>query len=84
MPRSVVEIIAAHFEVPVEQVAADKDVTRDLAHGDSLQRVELVMAVEDEFGIEISNEDAEPLRTVQQFIDYVDCHVPDLGGQRAA
>jgi len=41
---------------------------------DSLDLVELVMAMEEEFGIEIGDEDAERIRTVQDAIDYVKNH----------
>ncbi len=39
--------------------------------GDSLDVIEIVMAVEDEFGIEISDEDAERLVTVENYLDYL-------------
>jgi acyl carrier protein len=42
---------------------------------DSLDAVEMIMDVEDEFGIEISDEDAEKIGTVQQAIDYVTAKV---------
>ena len=41
---------------------------------DSLDTVELVMALEEEFGCEIPDEDAEKITTVQQAIDYVNSH----------
>ena len=41
---------------------------------DSLDTVELVMALEEEFGTEIPDEDAEKITTVQQAIDYVSTH----------
>lgn len=43
---------------------------------DSLDEVELVMALEDEFEISISDEDANNIKTVQQAIDYVTANVP--------
>jgi acyl carrier protein len=42
---------------------------------DSLDTIELVMAFEEAFGIEIPDEDAEKIKTVQNAIDYVETHV---------
>ena len=42
---------------------------------DSLDLVELVMSLEEEFGTEISDEDAENIRTVQDAVDYIDEHL---------
>jgi acyl carrier protein len=44
---------------------------------DSLDTVELVMALEEEFGMEIPDEDAEKITTVQQAIDYIDEHLKE-------
>jgi acyl carrier protein len=43
---------------------------------DSLDTVELVMALEDEFSVKIPDEDAEKIATVQDAIDYMNKHVP--------
>ena len=42
---------------------------------DSLDTIELVMAFEEAFGIEIPDEDAEKIKTVKDAIDYIDAHV---------
>ena len=46
----------------------------DYLGADSLDNVELVMALEDEFGTEIPDEEAEKITTVQQAIDFVKAH----------
>ena len=64
-------------ELIVEQLGANaEDVTPtasfiDDLGADSLDTVELVMALEEEFGVEIPDEDAEGIKTVQNAIDYV-------------
>ena len=66
----VCEIIADKLEKPVEKVTLDASFMDDLG-ADSLDTVELVMAFEDAFEIEIPDDDAEKIRTVQDAIDYL-------------
>jgi acyl carrier protein len=64
----------------VEQLGVDEDEVKPAAAfvddlgADSLDVVELVMALEEEFGLEISDEDAEKLTTVEQAIKYIESH----------
>jgi acyl carrier protein len=64
----------------VEQLGVDADEVKAEAHfvddlgADSLDVVELVMALEEEFKIEIGDEDAEKITTVKQAIDYIEAH----------
>jgi acyl carrier protein len=62
--------------VKEEEVTFTASFVDDLG-ADSLDTVELVMALEDEFEIEIPDEDAEKITTVQQAIDYIENHVKD-------
>jgi len=43
---------------------------------DSLDKVEIIMALEEKFGIEIPDEDAEKIQTVQEIVEYIKKHIP--------
>ncbi len=64
------EIIVEQLGANAEDVIATASFIDDLG-ADSLDTVELVMALEEEFGVEIPDEDAEGIKTVQNAIDYV-------------
>ncbi len=66
-------IIVEQLGVDEEEVTADASFVDDLG-ADSLDTVELVMAFEEEFGIEIPDEDAEKITTVQNAVDYASQH----------
>jgi acyl carrier protein len=67
------EIIVEQLGVDEEQITSDASFIDDLG-ADSLDTVELVMAFEEEFDVEIPDEDAEKIRTVQDVIDYLNTH----------
>ena len=69
-----IEIIAKQLGVDEENVTPDSSFMEDLG-ADSLDTVELVMALEEEFDIEIPDSDAEKIQTVQDALSYLDEHV---------
>jgi acyl carrier protein len=64
------KIISEQLGVPESDVKPEASFVNDLG-ADSLDTVELVMALEEEFGVEIPDEDAEKIATVQNAIDYI-------------
>ena len=69
------EIIAKELEVEVKQLTPEAKFIEDLG-ADSLDIVELVMALEEEFGIDIPDEDADKLKTVGDAMNYLKSHAP--------
>ncbi|MFO1349887.1 MAG: acyl carrier protein [Gammaproteobacteria bacterium] len=68
------KIIIEQLGVKEEQVTPEASFVDDLG-ADSLDTVELVMALEEEFECEIPDEDAEKITSVKQAVDYVQAHV---------
>lgn len=66
-------IIVDQLGVDEDEVKLEASFVDDLG-ADSLDVVELVMALEEEFGLEISDEDAEKIGTVKQAIEYIGSH----------
>jgi acyl carrier protein len=71
--EKVKSIIADQLSVDEAAVKPEASFINDLG-ADSLDTVELIMALEEEFGIEISDEEAEKIQTVQAAIDYIKAH----------
>jgi acyl carrier protein len=69
--EKVKQIISEQLGVDENEVTPSASFVDDLG-ADSLDQVELVMALEEEFDLEISDEDAEKMRSVQDAIDYID------------
>ena len=68
-------IIVEQLGVDEEEVTPDASFVDDLG-ADSLDTVELVMAFEEEFGIEIPDEDAEKITRVKEAVEYIEAHGP--------
>jgi acyl carrier protein len=67
------EIIAKELEVDLKQLQPEAKFIEDLG-ADSLDIVELVMALEEEFGLDIPDEDADKLKTVGDALNYLQQH----------
>lgn len=70
------KIIAEQLGVNETEITNESSFVDDLG-ADSLDTVELVMALEEEFGTEIPDEDAEKIATVQQAVEYVRSHTKE-------
>jgi len=84
------EVLERMKKVLAEQLEADPNVVTDQTSfvddlgADSLATVELVLAMEEAFGISIPDDDAEGLRTVGDAVDYVMAHSAQKGTPKAA
>ena len=70
----VIEIVAEQLGVDKEKIAPETSFVNDLG-ADSLDTVELVMELEEEFDLSIPDEDAEKIQTVGEAINYIEGHV---------
>ena len=73
LKQKVVSVVAEQLGVREEDITPESSFVNDLG-ADSLDTVELVMALEDEFGIEIPDEEAEKIATVGDAIKYIEEH----------
>jgi acyl carrier protein len=71
-----IKIIAKELSVSEEEVTPDASFIDDL-NADSLDLVELIMALEEEFNVKISDEEADKIKTVRDAIEYVQEHASE-------
>jgi len=67
------EIIAEQLEIDAEEIEYASNIIDDLG-ADSLDIVDLVMSVEDEFGIEVPDEALENMSTIEDMVKYIEDH----------
>ena len=72
--ESIKKILGAQLEVKPDTITMETNIADDLG-ADSLDVVELLMSIEDEFGVEIPDEKIEGLRTVGSVVDYIQEHM---------
>lgn len=65
------EIIMEQLQVEESEITMDTNLMKDLS-ADSLDAVEIIMAIEDEYGIEIPDEEAETIQTVADLVRFVE------------
>ena len=71
--ETIKKLIVEELQVDPEKVTIDASFESDLG-ADSLDAIELVCALEETFGLSISDEEAMDLKTVKQIVDYVEAH----------
>ncbi len=73
LEQEVIDIVVEQLGVDKEEVTLDKSFVEDL-NADSLDLTELIMTFEERFGCEISEEEAEKLKTVGSVVEYIERH----------
>ena len=71
--EQVIEVVADRLGKPVDEVKPESNFVEDL-DADSLDLVELIMALEDEYDVTIPDEDAQNIRTISDAVAYIETH----------
>lgn len=66
-------ILAEQFDVEEDKITADTDLQKDLG-ADSLDVVDLLMSIEDEFEVEVPDEEIENIKTVGSLVSYIEAN----------
>ncbi len=67
----VIEIMAEQLNIPATSISAEKEIVKDLG-ADSLDIVEMLMNLEEEFSVTVPDEEAVNIKTVQDIVDLID------------
>lgn len=70
LTKKVIKMIASQFNIEEDSIDLDTSFKDDL-NADSLDLVELVMALEDEFGLEIEDDEVDAIKTIGDAVDYL-------------
>ena len=73
--EKVKSILAEQFDVEEDKITADTDLQEDLG-ADSLDVVDLLMSIEDEFEVEVPDEEIENLKTIGDVVEYIQNNMP--------
>lgn len=73
MFEKIAGVLAEQLNIDAAGITVDTDIMKDL-NADSLDMVELIMGLEDEYGIEVSEEEAAEIATVGDVIEYLNAH----------
>ena len=71
--EKVIAILSEQFDVDADTITASTTLEEDLG-ADSLDVVDLVMSIEDEFGVEVPDEEVENIKTVGALVEYIEAH----------
>jgi acyl carrier protein len=77
MQAELIRIVSERLDVNIESITPEASFVEDLG-ADSLDVVELMMALEEKYNLEIPDDDAEKIKTVQDAISYVDARLQGL------
>lgn len=72
--EKIAQILAEQLDADVETITAETKIAEDLG-ADSLDVVELLMSIEDEFDVEVPDEEIENVKTVGDVVDYIQAHM---------
>lgn len=68
MLDKIIEIVAEQFNQDIEDLSIDTNIIEDL-NADSLEMTDLIMTIEDEFEVEITDEELENIKTIRDILD---------------
>ena len=68
------ELLAEQLDIDEEKITMDSNILEDF-EADSLDVVDMVMSLEDEFGVEIPDEEIENIRTVSDLVSYIESNI---------